>query len=436
MSELTIRQRAVALVQNGKWGRWINRGGWTLIDRALFAMSNFVLNVVLARWMSAEAYGAFAIAFSTFLIIGAAQSTMVSGPLLVFGPRRYRDRYPSYLGLVIKGQLVLSSLISVGLAAAGAVFLWHGSRDTGMVLLALAVAGPFILLMWLLRSSGYVQLQSRNAAINGAVYLVLVMAGTYLFYRLRILSPSAALGLMAVASLLVAILMAIRQKADLRGESLRGSFAREVLLEHWRYARWMLPARLLMATRNNIFFFVLPIWGGLEATGALRALLNLTMPIGFMQHSLEVILVPLLSRARSSKTLGEKIAVALGMFILNALVYGAILILFQDLIVDLLYRDRYDAYTGLVGLLALLPVINAVSIVLGCALTAMEQPKAVFWATLAAAICAIVVGLPAIWLWGVVGAGIGLVASATLVMLTMIYLMRSAWRRESAQQPV
>ena len=35
-----------------------------LADQALFAGSNFILNIVLARWLSPNDYGAFGVAFS------------------------------------------------------------------------------------------------------------------------------------------------------------------------------------------------------------------------------------------------------------------------------------------------------------------------------------------------------------------------------------
>jgi O-antigen/teichoic acid export membrane protein len=428
MTELSVRHRAQALIRNGRWGKWINRGTWTLLDRGLFALSNFGLNIVLARWMSPEAYGAFAIAFSVFLIIGSAQSTMITGPLLVFGPRRFKDRYPAYLGLVIKGQFCLSLVISLGLALVGGGFLLAGKDSTGTVFLALAVSGPFILPLWLLRSSGYARLQARGAAISGTIYLVLLLLLAYGFFQLGILTPSTALFLMAGTSLVVAIRLAVRLGADLRAEKLRGPFAREVMLEHWRYARWMLPAHLLIAARNNLFYFILPVWAGLEATGALRAYSNLIMPIGFMGHSLSTILVPILVRARANGSLAEKTVLGFLLFLGNAIAYAAVLILFQDAIVEAVYPNKYDAYAHLVWLIAILPVVQSPSIVLGAALQALEKPKNVFWATLAGVGSAVTVGLALVALWGALGAAIGNLVSASVITGLLMFLLWAAWR--------
>lgn len=432
MTELSVRHRAQALIRNGRWGKWIGRGSWTLLDRGLFALSNFGLNIVLARWMAPEAYGAFAIAFSIFLIIGSAQSTMVTGPFLVLGPHRYKDRYPAYLGLVIKWQFLLSLVISLGLALVGGGFLLTGNDTTGTVLLALAVSGPFILLLWLLRTSGYARLQARGAAISGAIYLVVLLLLVYGFFQFDILTPATALFLMAGTSLVVAIQLAVRQRADLRTEKVGGPFAREVLLEHWRYARWMLPAQLLIAARNNLFYFILPTWAGLEATGALRAYSNLIMPISFMGHSLSSIIIPILVRARANRSLVEKTLVGFLLFLGNAIAYAAVLILFQDEIVGALYPNKYDAYAHLVWLVALLPVVQSPSIVLDAALRALEKQRQVFWATVAGVGSAVTVGLALVAMWGAYGAALGNVVSASAITGVLMFILWAAWRSKRA----
>ncbi|HEX8297559.1 MAG TPA: hypothetical protein VF594_00250, partial [Rubricoccaceae bacterium] len=33
------------------------QGAWTVLDQALFSGSNFVVNVLLARWLAPEAFG-------------------------------------------------------------------------------------------------------------------------------------------------------------------------------------------------------------------------------------------------------------------------------------------------------------------------------------------------------------------------------------------
>ena len=44
-----------------------SQGGWAVVDQALFAGSNLLVNVLLARWLSGAEYGAFVTAYSVLV---------------------------------------------------------------------------------------------------------------------------------------------------------------------------------------------------------------------------------------------------------------------------------------------------------------------------------------------------------------------------------
>jgi O-antigen/teichoic acid export membrane protein len=422
---MSVPSRAIALLRGGRWRRIADRGFWTLTDRGLFAVTNFAMNLMLARWLSAESYGAYAIGFAIFLIIGAAQNALVIKPLFVFGARRYQDCYRTYLGIVVKGQLVLSLVLSVALALLGSAFILGPSPGIGTVLIALAVAGPCRLLLMLLRLSSYVHLQPRQAAGSGAVYMVLLLSCLYLLNGQNVLTAETALLAAGLSSLVVAAWLAIRQKADLLGEPLFGRFGREVAIEHWRYGRWSVASHVVSDGYRNLYLFVLPLWGGLEASGALSALMNLIMPISFFQQSLNVVTVPVLSRARSTGHFVEKMLLAAVFFVSTALAYCGLLVLFRGEIVNLLYVDRYDAYVDVLYLVALLPIVRSLSLVLDASLSALERPKDTFKATMASALCAVTFGMGALAVAGVAGAVSGHLLSAIAGLATEYWILRS-----------
>jgi len=45
---------------------WTGKGGLAVVDQALFAGSNFLLSILLARWLTPAEYGAFAVADAVF----------------------------------------------------------------------------------------------------------------------------------------------------------------------------------------------------------------------------------------------------------------------------------------------------------------------------------------------------------------------------------
>src|SRR5829696_8092535 len=82
---------------------WLEKGFWAVADQGLFATSNFVLNIMLARWLSPQDYGAFAAMFAVFLLVGTIHTGLLTEPMLVFGSARYKDRLSEYLGTLLGG---------------------------------------------------------------------------------------------------------------------------------------------------------------------------------------------------------------------------------------------------------------------------------------------------------------------------------------------
>ena len=41
---------------------WLKKGSLAVLDQGLFSGANFVVNILLARWLTPEEYGAFAVA--------------------------------------------------------------------------------------------------------------------------------------------------------------------------------------------------------------------------------------------------------------------------------------------------------------------------------------------------------------------------------------
>jgi hypothetical protein len=98
------------------------------------------LNVLLARWLVPQDYGAFTVAFAVFLLIGTFHTALLTEPMLVFGPSRYEGRFSEYLGALLYGHLsftALSSLLPMSGFGFGKVYetmreltSWLSERDS------------------------------------------------------------------------------------------------------------------------------------------------------------------------------------------------------------------------------------------------------------------------------------------------------------------
>jgi O-antigen/teichoic acid export membrane protein len=314
--------------------------------------------VLLARWLTPDDYGAFGVAFAVFLLLGSLHTAILTEPLLVFGSGKYKDRLSEYLGAILYGYLGVAFLSSLVLSIVSVALAFLGSRSICVVMAALSITGPFILLLWLLRRACYARLQPHLAASGGALYMILMLAGAYVLYLQEWLSSASVLGVMAVSSLVVNVWLVTRLRVKwppLRNSGLVAS----ALEDHWKYGRWSIANQGLNWVPMNIFYLILPVWGGLAAAGAFKALMNLIQPMLQAVWTLSILLLPALVQARDEgfQRFNARIRLALIPFIVGPVVYWLLLGLFNQPLVSWLYNGQYTEYAGLLWILGLYPIV-------------------------------------------------------------------------------
>ncbi|GIX47763.1 MAG: hypothetical protein KatS3mg131_1974 [Candidatus Tectimicrobiota bacterium] len=62
--------------------RWARKGGLAVLDQGLFSGANFLVNILLARWLPPEEYGAFAVALSVFYLLAGFHTAVLTEPML------------------------------------------------------------------------------------------------------------------------------------------------------------------------------------------------------------------------------------------------------------------------------------------------------------------------------------------------------------------
>jgi hypothetical protein len=68
---------------------WVGKGALAIVDQGLLSGSNFLLAVLLARWLPRDQYGAFALGFSIFLFLSGLHNAFFLEPMSVLGPESY-----------------------------------------------------------------------------------------------------------------------------------------------------------------------------------------------------------------------------------------------------------------------------------------------------------------------------------------------------------
>jgi len=398
---------------------WAIKSGWSVADQALFAGANFLVNILLARWLTETDYGSFAFCFSLFLYLGAVHTGFLSEPMLVFGPGKFKKAFPSYLKRLRRDHFILCGLASALLFLVSFVLSLQGHDGLSSVLVALAIASPLMLFIWLNRRSCYVLFEPKIAVFGGVVYVAIILAGLFALLKFELLSASSSILLIGLGGLFSSLLIIFLLRGVDSSEQIKDE---EVRREHWKYGKWAASTGVLQMTPGQLSLLVLPVWAGIEATAGLKALSNLLMPVMHAYVALTVLMVPAFVRALEQGTFRKTVSLVNLAILALTIVYALFLVFFGDKLIDLFYGGKYQELSVLLPLIAIIPIVSSVVAVLSAGIKATQRPDLVFWANLSSALCMLSLGLAFIFKLGIKGAIIAQVLSVSIGLVVLLYV--------------
>lgn len=411
----------LARLPHTRWFTWAQKGGLAILDQGLFAGTNFIISILLARWLDPVQYGAFATAYSIFLLLATFHTAILTEPMLIFGPGKFVDVFRRYIWLLLWGHAGVTLLISVVLAIVAGILHLTGQGALAQALAGLAIATPGILVLWILRRAFYVTHQVHWAVSGGALYLGLMLAGIYGIYRLNSLTSFSALVMMGVAGIVVGAWLTYVLHPQRQPDE-QSPTPQTVIGTHWDYGKWASATAALTWLPGNIYFVLLPVLGGLEDSAGLKAIMNLIMPILQVNSALGILIVPVYVRVLHSygqMELTKWVKRGVVFFSAGAGTYWVVLYLFRSQLFDVLYGGRYRDYADLLLPLGAIPVAAGLNIAFGGALRALERPDLIFRCYVVATAAALTIGVWLIGTHGSTGAVLGTLISSLVTALSL-----------------
>ena len=405
---------------------WVTKGGLAILDYGLFSGANFLMNILLARWMAPEQYGAYALAFSIFILVTFLYQALVLEPLSVFSGTAYPDNLRGYLQSNVWLHWGLSAIICLALGGTAlAARVWWHSQISALAFAGMAIAAPFILIHALGRRSFYLKLSPGPAAFGSAFYCAFVVGGSFLVYKMDWLSAFTAYLVMAVAALVGGVIMVFQLHAKLDPATARVTL-KTTLGKHWEYGKWALATCVVGWIPTYVYIPLVSKFSGLAAAGELRALMNLGGPVLQTYAALSMLFLPLAARVQSNQ--GKRGASSLTMkltalFIAGALVYWSVLIPLKRPLFQMLYAGKYLDASSLLPLFAAETIVWSAALGPAILLRAMESPRSLFFANGAASVVALVFGIPATRFFGLHGVIWSMVLANVLYVLVAFIML-------------
>lgn len=417
---------------------WVGKASLAILDQGLISGSNFVIGILLARWLTPVHYGAYALAFSIFLFVSGFQNALLLEPMSVLGPSLHRDRLPAYLGELLWLYFGLIAALSFLLSLA-LFFLGRSAGITASAFWGASAAMPWILFFWLWRRAAYLAFKPWWAARSGVVYALVALALVLLAARLHWLSPLTAFLLQAVAAFSASVLLIVAIRPQLGVPRLNASM-RNVLRQHWEYGRWVVATGFVywLSGGGGAYYVLVAALVRIEDVAALRALQNFAQPVSQFIAPVSLLLLPWASARfadRGRAGLQRAIGKLTFLFGGTAVAYFLVLLTFGNRLIGAVYGGKYSHAAHLLPLIALPGVVSAVSQGPSIALQAMQEPRDVFVGYAAAALATTLFGLALIRYWGLTGAILGILSSA-LVYCIVVGLRYRARLKETVPSAI
>jgi O-antigen/teichoic acid export membrane protein len=405
-------------------GERVRSAGYSIADQAFAVGGMFAANVALARASSKEEYGVFALCYSVYTFLAGLHNALILEPYTVFGSGRYHKLFSSYARLMRRSNAALCVGLSILLVAAWQLLRWFAPQFALPALLGMALASGFLLTGAFIRRGFYIQRNPNRAAQFSLVFFaaisLLLYAGVRGHWLTGFTTFVVAAASWAVAAFALTKFIPGRDAAADFKEVEAGYWS-----EHWKYARWVLATAFVFQLMTQGYYWIVAGFLSVKDVAGLRAMHLLVMPVDQVFAAITLLILPVLALHYATGKHGALISLwskfAL-LFLAISVVFAAIVRTLSLPLLHLLYAGKFDDLAGLLGLLALVPVVMGVGNSTNAALKAIEQPNAVFWAYVASGCVTFLAGIPLVIHMGLRGAVYGMLLSAAAYTLTLLAL--------------
>jgi O-antigen/teichoic acid export membrane protein len=321
----------------------VGRATWNLTDQAISSATNAALSLLIARFVDARTFAAYAVSFTLYSLFVGGMRALVSEPLAVRFSRCGRAEYRDVARAAVGGALTLGAGAGVLVVLAGAYL----GDDIGGTMIVLGLFLPALLAQDTWRAVFIVHGRPASAALNDSAWAItqLGIVGWMLYVGVDTAPPLlAGWGSAAV----VAALLGIAQMG-LYPQPVRGV---RWLLRQADLSRFYLPQFLAVVGSFQLTLLLVGVVGGVEDVGSLRAALVLLGPLGIIGFSAMAFAVPEFSRRdlNRRRTLQAAIAIS-SLLVLASVLWSAILLALPTRIGSQLLGDTWqDARAVLPGM--------------------------------------------------------------------------------------
>lgn len=387
---------------------WGIKGGLAILDQGLFSGSNFIFNILLARWLSPSDYGAFSLAFAIYLFFSGFHNALILEPMSVLATSKYANKLQNYIAGQVVIHFVITALLGLIILCAGGILLFYKLTDDFLALsiIGVGIFSTLMLLVWLARRSCYIVGKPGYALAASLVYsLVLITTALAVHDQFHSVNAVVWYLLMGLASLAGSLVVYF-------GLSILPLYAFDanwmlLLKEQVGFGKWIILAAFLNFTATQVQLIVSAIYLGLEQAGMLRAMQNFALPMLQVLTAISTLVFPSIVSdfgQQKFEYMRKKSFRIGGVLVVFSALYLVVLFFFKTPLERLLYSGKYSQFSSIIPFMGIITLIAAIESRYSMVIRALQRPVYhAIWTGLMA-IVAIFAGTYLILSLGVAGA--------------------------------
>jgi O-antigen/teichoic acid export membrane protein len=407
-----------------------------LFDQAIVSGANFVIGLVLARFLGPAGYGQFVLTYNIILFIAGIQAALIIAPMMVNSGMLPAEQRSPYLRTVMLQQILFCSFLAIVIFAAVKILNpLFPQWGLDALLWALIFSTVTVLSQDFFRRYFFANNHASAAALYDAVThggKFVLLAGLGFAAQLNVTN---ALWIVGGASALGVILAVFTSGLRNNMPTVDSAKLSQVTHRHWTFGKWLLAESLVYWCGSQLVIYVAGQVVSTSLVGAMSAAANVVGMVNILFLALEN-LVP--TRAAAIYAKGGKVSLTRYLkriaFIGGGTILAIVIVasIWSEYWLKLFYGSAYAGYGWMIVWWSGYYLMSFLQRPLSIGLRILGNTRDLFYASLSGALVATCLSYPIIRMAGAVGAMIAvcLVHACTLIVLTLRF--RHSLQRSSA----
>ena len=413
-----------------------------LIDQLMVSACNFLMGILLIRWLGLEQYGVFAIAWMVVLFALNVNQSWIVKPMQSLVPQISEEDQDQEFAVLQAMQLLTGGLVLfIGLALIGLSTVVDVAADYTHYIPIMTILTIVIVIHDFYRKLLFIKGRFKTALLMDCILYpgqILLLIGLYFSGEINLLYTFYALFICALLSVLFAWKnLGVRIIWTTK-------IIKEKIISFFHFSKWLLGTSLLQWLSGNYFIIIGVTILGPIAIGAVRMaqqVIGLTHVLFLAMESI----VPV----EAARHYGSGNKTALFSYLKKttlqaSLVVGIILTTMAftaPQLIKYLYGAEYLEYSYVITSFCFIYIFVFFGYPLRFALRTMEHTKAIFLAYLYSTIFSLMLANPILNYWGLPGllAGMGLtqvISLGTYIVSLRLFLKKNSSTKNSSTTPV